>query len=102
VPGAEGLPEIGQQLLVQGQRRGRVAAHAGAIRDVGTGGQGVGVAGAKYLLLVRQQPLEQRQRGKGVSALSRPECNMDAGGKDVGMARALDPGAEAEFKLAVG
>jgi hypothetical protein len=82
--------KVGQQLEVQAQGGGGIAALGGPVCDVVAGGQGVGVAGAQDGFPVGQQFLVQAQGGGGVPALAGPVCDVVAGGQGVGVAGALD------------
>jgi hypothetical protein len=61
VVAAEDLLLVGQQFAVEADGRGRVPPLTGPGGDVGTGSQGVGVAGAEDLLQVGQQVLAEGQ-----------------------------------------
>jgi hypothetical protein len=70
VVGAEHLLQVGEQLLLQVPRGGRVHGLAGPVCDVGAGNQGVAVAGAEDLFLVGEQLPGQAQRGGRVPGLA--------------------------------
>jgi hypothetical protein len=60
------------------------------------------MTGAQGLFLVVQQLLAQAQRPGGVAGPAGPGSDVGAGGQGVGVAGALDVGAEVKFTLAVG
>jgi hypothetical protein len=78
--GAEDRLQLGQEVLVRLQCRGKVTAFAGPGCEFGAGGEGVGVARAQGGFLIGQEDLVQARCLSGVPAPAGPARDVVAGG----------------------